>query len=256
MRVEVVFETGETGGQLEIPWESEDSSNSYADLRENAKAIDRLEAARQHPPLRSLLMAVNSGDSIFSTARSKTWLAQVGAAATEPCEFASRVDLVFAAEPFNLDGGRFASLTQRLQELLAREASPDTQRCELRVCPCHFRARAQGTLPADSSICPRRHPRTGPVAVGTRARAHPAGAAVYLAGAPAANRASILKNPADQSSTRRVLPGHPRRIEHTTGADPERGSSLRSVGKYLAGNALQETNAQPTRAGAPSARWT
>lgn len=146
MRVEVVFETGEPGGQLEIPWESEDSSNSYADLRENAKAIDRLEAARQHPPLRSLLMAVNSGDSIFSTARSKTWLAQVGATATEPCEFASRVDLVFAAEPFNLDGGRFASLTQRLQELLAREASPDTQRCELRVCPCHFRAGARKGL--------------------------------------------------------------------------------------------------------------
>lgn len=145
MRVEVSFETEEAGEKLEIPWESTDPADRYVDLRADAKALDHLEPARRHPPLRNFLAAVNSGDSLFSTARCKTWVTEKDPAASEPagteaCEFASRIDLIFAAERPNFDRNHYAGLTQRLQELLAREPGPDTQRCELRVRPCHFRA--------------------------------------------------------------------------------------------------------------------
>ncbi len=145
MRVEVAFETDEPGETLAIPWDSADPANCYVDLRADAKAIDRLEQARQHLPLRSFLAAANSGDSLFSTARCKTWLAEKNAPpsdpdSAEPCEFASRIDLFFAAEPLNFDRNRYTSVAQRLQDLLSHEAGPESQRCELRIQPCYFRA--------------------------------------------------------------------------------------------------------------------
>ena len=139
MHVEVAIRPDESGETLEIPWESPDPEVRYFDLREDPRAIARIEAARQHPPLRSFLVAVNSEDSVFATARSKTWLQQVAAASgAEACEFAFHVDLVFAPEPFNFQRTRYDNLTQRLQELLSREAAPDALRSELSVHPCRF----------------------------------------------------------------------------------------------------------------------
>ncbi len=165
MRVQVSFEPTEAGEKLEIPWESPEPEVRYFDLREDPRAIARVIAARQHPPLRSFLAAVNSEDSVFSTARCKVWLEQHGSASgTEPCEFASRIDLVFAPEAFNFDRGRYDSLTQRLEELLTRETSPDALRTELRVRPCRFGAasglgfclrillRARGATPEQAEL--------------------------------------------------------------------------------------------------------
>jgi len=144
MRVEVVFEPQEAGEHLEIPWESTDPENRYFDLRENPGALEQLKAARRHRPLRSFLAAMNSADSLFSTARSKVWLQQEHGSGTvsdaDPCEFASHVDVVFASEAFSLEQTHYDALTRRLEELLTRDVSPDTLRAELRVRPCRFRA--------------------------------------------------------------------------------------------------------------------
>ncbi len=141
MRVEIAWESEESSDTLEIPWESPDPGNSYLDLRETPGLVDRLEAARRSRPLRSFLSVVNSGDSVFATARCKVWLRQnEPASAPEPCEFACRVDLVFAPEQFNLDRARYDELCRHLQELLARDAAPDVLRAELRIRPCRFRA--------------------------------------------------------------------------------------------------------------------
>jgi hypothetical protein len=144
MRVDVVFEPAEASDCLEIPWESADPENRYFDLRENPGALERLEAARRHRPLRSFLAAVNSADSLFSTARSKAWLRQEHgsspASDVDSCEFASRVDLMFASEAFNLEWAHYDALARRLEELLTRDPSPDTLGAELRVHPCRFRA--------------------------------------------------------------------------------------------------------------------
>lgn len=145
MRVEVASEPEESSDQLEIPWESTDPENCYLDLRENSGGLDRLEAAQRHRPLKSFLAAVNSADSFFSTVRCKAWLreddpASGAISSADPCEFASRVDLVFASEPLNLERSHYEGLTRHLQELLTRDAAPDVLRAELRVCPCRFRA--------------------------------------------------------------------------------------------------------------------
>ncbi len=141
MRVEVAIRAEESSETLEIPWESSDPEVRYFDLRGDPRAIARIDAARQHPPLRSFLVAVNSEDSVFTTTRCKTWLEQVAAASgAEACEFGSRIDLVFAPEPFNFQRSRYDNLTQRLQELLSRETAPDALLSELSVRPCRFHA--------------------------------------------------------------------------------------------------------------------
>lgn len=139
MRVQVTFESAAADEPLEIPWESPDPETRYFDLREDPRAIARIEEARQHPPLRNFLVAVNSDDSVFSTARCKTWLEQGTAApGAEAGEFASHIDLVFVPERFNFERSRYDSLSQRLEELLTRETAPDALRSELCVRPCRF----------------------------------------------------------------------------------------------------------------------
>ncbi len=145
MQVEVAFELEESSSKLEFPWESSDPAIRYLDLRENPGWLDRVEAARRHPALRNFLATVNSADSLFCTARCKTWLQQEDPASrlppgTEPCEFASDIDLVFASEQLNLEHSNYDGLTGRLGELLTRDAPPGALRAELRVRPCRFRA--------------------------------------------------------------------------------------------------------------------
>lgn len=163
MHVQVAIEPAEAGKALEIPWESPGPETRYFDLREDPRAIAHIEAARRHPPLGNFLVAVNSDDSVFSTAGCKTW-AEQHVLGVEPCEFASRVDLVFAPEPFNTDRSRYHGLTQRLQVLLTRETSPDALHSELCVCPCRFRTsgrqgfclrillRARGATPQQAEL--------------------------------------------------------------------------------------------------------
>lgn len=141
MRIQVVFEPAPAGEIPEIPWEGADPEARYFDLREDPRAIGHIEAARRHPPLRNFLVALNSDDSVFSTARCKAGLPQAAAASgAEACEFSSHVDLVFAPDPFNFERARYDSLAQRLQDLLSRETSPDSLHSELHIRPCRFRA--------------------------------------------------------------------------------------------------------------------
>lgn len=145
MRVEVVFEPEEASDRLEIPWESTDPENRCFNLRKNPGALERIEAGRRHRPLRGFLAAVNSADSLFSTARCKAWLRREPhgsgpASDADPCEFTSQVDLVFASETFNLERPHYDALARQLQELLTRDAASDVLRTELRVRPGRFRA--------------------------------------------------------------------------------------------------------------------
>ena len=143
MRVQVTFELGEADDKLEIPWESHDGAIRYFDLREQPRALEQIEEARRHLPLRSFLAAVNSTDSVFATAKCDTWLKQDEPGSPEaeggPYEFASYVDLVFALEDFNFERGHYEGLTKRLEELMTRGAAADTLRAELCVRHCHFR---------------------------------------------------------------------------------------------------------------------
>src|SRR6266852_1628503 len=105
------------------------------------RGIAQIEEARRHPPLRSFLVAVNSDDSLFATARCKTWQKQDDpSAGASPSEFSSRLELVFAPEQLNFNRSQHEGLARRLEELLTRETAPDALRSELRVLSCRYRA--------------------------------------------------------------------------------------------------------------------
>ena len=141
MRVEIAVELEESSERLELPWENPGQGTRYFDLREDPRAIARVEPARRNVPLRAFLVAVNSDDSFFASARAKTWKTQdESASAVEPFEFAFQVDLVFALEQFNFERGHFENVARQLEQLLARDTPGDAMRSRLCVRACHFRA--------------------------------------------------------------------------------------------------------------------
>ncbi|MBI1739245.1 MAG: hypothetical protein HYR58_08350, partial [Acidobacteria bacterium] len=50
-----------------------DIAGSHLDLRENPGAIEQIEPARLYRPLRGLLMALNSAESVFASVACRTW---------------------------------------------------------------------------------------------------------------------------------------------------------------------------------------
>jgi hypothetical protein len=112
------------------------------DLHDDPRSIGRIEAARQHPSLRGLLLNLNEDESPFSTLACKMWPVKEGAG-DEPFEFASRIDLVASQEGRQLDEAQYQDLARRLGELLEREPG-DALRVELQILPAEFAGGRQG----------------------------------------------------------------------------------------------------------------
>jgi len=143
MRVEVAFQVGDSDEGLEVPWKGREGVPGYLDLRNDPLALGQIEPARRHRPLQNFLAAVNSADSVFSTARCKTWLDFEGLGGEgQASEFASRIDLFFALEDFNLDRSRYEELAERLLELLAHDPT-DAVSARLCLHRCCFGAPAR-----------------------------------------------------------------------------------------------------------------
>jgi len=142
MRIEVAFQAGDSDEELEVPWKSREGVAAYLDLRDDPRALAQIEPARRHRPLQNFLAVVNSADSVFSTARCKTWLDSEGLAGeAHASEFASRIDLFFALEDFNLERSRYEELAQRLLGLLVRDPG-DVVSARLCLHRCCFGAQA------------------------------------------------------------------------------------------------------------------
>ncbi len=133
MRIAVVFDSAETccvrGAR-------------HFDLHLDARAIERIDAARLHAPMRTFLTNVNTSDSIFATIGCKVWTA-VEPANTEMEVFASRIDLIFLQEATNFGRGPHEDLASRLAQLLERD-SGETLRAELRISPVEFAGEDRG----------------------------------------------------------------------------------------------------------------
>ncbi len=120
------------------------------DLHLDVRAIDRIEAARKHAPLRAFLANVNASNSMFSTIGCKVWRT-TEPAGDKPYVFASRIDLVFLQEAANFGPqeaanfgrGPAQNLANRLSQLLTREAA-DALRAELRISPVEFAGEDRG----------------------------------------------------------------------------------------------------------------
>jgi hypothetical protein len=131
------------------------------DLHLDAGAIERIEPARKHLPLRAFLTNINANDSIFSTIGCKVW-STTEAPGDEPEVFVSRIDLIFLREATNFGRGPHENLANRLRELLTAETT-ETLRVELRISPVEFAGEdcgfclrvmvyARGATPAQAEV--------------------------------------------------------------------------------------------------------
>jgi hypothetical protein len=109
------------------------------DLREDPGLIASVDAARQHPALRGLLLNLNEDESPFETFGCKVWKATEDAGA-QPHVFASRVDLVLAGRSDQAEETHYDDLARRLAELLEREPG-DALRAELQIAPAQLAGR-------------------------------------------------------------------------------------------------------------------
>ena len=138
MRVEQAVELDEGSPKLEIPWAAAGPGRGYFDLRDDPRAIARIEAARQHPPLRAFLVGLNGEDSLFATVRCGVSRRGQGSPSSNAQEFSSEIDLVFAEMSLNAGQGRFEELSRRLAELLEHEGGADYLSVRLSLRRCHF----------------------------------------------------------------------------------------------------------------------
>lgn len=135
MRVDVALEP-DPAEQLELPWQS--ATGHHLDLRNHVRAIYQVEATRRHPPLGRFLAAVNSEDSVFSTAACSVRCEAAGEHQRQH-RFICRIALLFASDDFNFQRSHFDGLIGQLERLLGRDsATADMLTAELRIGPCRF----------------------------------------------------------------------------------------------------------------------
>lgn len=135
MRVEIVNDIeGRTPAMVFPPGEN------YVNLRENPHEIERIAPAREYPPLRTFLTAVNGPESLFASASISTKCDLPAAVSIgDPSEFAFQANLVFADLPLNFERDRYINLASSMKALLERDPG-DAVRVVLRIAPCEFTA--------------------------------------------------------------------------------------------------------------------
>ena len=135
MHVDIIEETGDESPAAVFP-----PDDDTPDLRENPQQIDRMPAARRHAPLRNFLISVNGPESILATGnvaiKSDLPSAVSGGAAQE---FASQIEIVFAAPSLNWERRHYVDFCSGLKELLEQDTS-GALRAALRISRCDFRA--------------------------------------------------------------------------------------------------------------------
>jgi hypothetical protein len=133
MRVEIVDDSNNAEPAMTFP-----PVEDYFDLRENPRGLERITAARQYLPLRNFLAAVNSADSVFTSASAHAQPhSPPPGSASESNGFSSQTNLVFADPSLNFEGDRYAEVAARLKGLLERDAG-DSLQVILRIAPCQF----------------------------------------------------------------------------------------------------------------------
>ena len=133
MRVEIVDDSKSGEPAMTFP-----PVEDYFDLRKNPREIERITAARQYLPLRNFLAAVNSADSVFTSASARAHpQSPPPDSSGEANEFSSQASLVFADASLNFRRDHYAELAARLKGLLEREGG-DALRVILRIVACQF----------------------------------------------------------------------------------------------------------------------
>lgn len=109
---------------LAVPWEAEDASLRYYDLRARPELLLYIDEAAQHPELGEFLSAVNSASSRLQSAKCDVWtsreLNEAEAIYGASCKFCSYVDMFFFDPAFRADFSQHEEFAQKLAGLLKR----------------------------------------------------------------------------------------------------------------------------------------
>jgi hypothetical protein len=116
-------ELGPDDAALEIPWSSPDDLVRYHDLKRHPELIDQLPEVHAAPELRDFLLALNSSQTSFETAKCDTWFSddvETGEEIYGSCKFSSYVDILFSSDAQRFSFPAHESLSRHLAELLAQ----------------------------------------------------------------------------------------------------------------------------------------
>ena len=124
MDVDWSVELGADDPKLAVPWESDDGSLRYYDLRARPELLLYIDEAAQHRELAEFLNAVNSPTSRLQSAKCDVWTSRemgeaegiYGAA----CKFCSYIDLIFVDAAPRLDFLQHEEFVKKLTTLLKR----------------------------------------------------------------------------------------------------------------------------------------
>ncbi len=146
MQAAFYIELDDDDDRLEIPWvDPGDPANCFYDLKAEPGQLERISEARNNPPLRRFLAAVNAPETLFATAKCDTWQTaefsddERAAFPQARTKFASYVDLVFSRDEFNFHREHYEQLARRLLPVLT--AAPVAARAELCLRRCCFATR-------------------------------------------------------------------------------------------------------------------
>ncbi len=124
MDVDWSVECGADDPTLAVPWQSEDGSLRYYDLRARPELLLYVDEAARHRQLGEFLNAVNSRNSRLQSAKSDVWfsreLNEAEAIYGATCKFCSYVDLFFADASTRNDFPQHEEFAKKLTELLKR----------------------------------------------------------------------------------------------------------------------------------------
>lgn len=122
MDVDWSVECGADDPTLAVPWQSEDGSLRYYDLRARPELLLYVDEASRHRQLGEFLNAVNSTHSRLQSAKSDVWFSNQLSEAEDiygaVCKFCSYVDLFFADAWTRNDFSKHEEFAKKLTELL------------------------------------------------------------------------------------------------------------------------------------------
>ena len=113
MQSDYAIELGPDEEVLEVPWSSPDGELRYYDLKRQPELLLNVQEAAYNQELGEFLVALNSANSIFETARCDTWLSNEIEEEEKIYEaewkFGSYVDLILAPEANEEDAADLSS---------------------------------------------------------------------------------------------------------------------------------------------------
>jgi hypothetical protein len=152
MQADYSVELGREDPALELPWQSEDGTSRYYDLKHHPESLAQIPEGSSYPELKAFLVRINAAGFPLQTAKCDAWASREISPEEEifgaAVKFVSYVDLVFAADEPRLSLDDHEALAKSLCGLLQR-APEMSASVELVIRRCYYHPDRNPTRSAD-----------------------------------------------------------------------------------------------------------